>query len=246
MQFCCPSCGRDEEILLDRTPCCLVCNVEMTAASDYSNVWMSPYTALIRMQTIWDTYGGERARTDRLFQNNREAWATGVLGLALSRLNRDEWWIEVETRERTPDTKLHHIDQSSGHNVIQTRSIEVVDWEENVYDIMEVIRKKCRRAYPGHFLLVVNARHGGKTIYGAQIADAMKKIRSPFLEVWVVGGIGPRHLTALRVSPSYVEVDLPSEELDIANRQKRFVKRRLRGTTPGFYDLGMAYLPIPR
>jgi len=34
------------------------------------------------------------------------------------------------------------LDQSSGDNVIQTRNIKVVDWAEDVDDIMEVIAKK--------------------------------------------------------------------------------------------------------
>src|SRR5580692_11324687 len=107
----------------------------MIPASDYSELWMSPYTAIIRMRTISETHGTELARTDRRFQKEREAWTTGVLGLALSKLEHQEWWIEIETHERTPDAKLHHIDQSSVGNVIQTRNVEVVDWEENVDDI---------------------------------------------------------------------------------------------------------------
>jgi hypothetical protein len=47
------------------------------------------------------------------------------------------------------------------YNVI---NIEVVDWEENVDDIMEVIGKKCKRAYPDHYLLLVSARHSGKVL----------------------------------------------------------------------------------
>lgn len=245
MRFCCPNCSRDEEIVVDRTPRCRVCLVEMIPASDYSQLWMSPYTAIVRMRTISETYGTERARTDRRFQKEREAWTTGVLALALSKLKDEEWWIEIETREPTPDTKLHHVDQSSGHNVIQTRNVEVVDWEENVADIMEVIRKKCRRAYPGHFLLVVSARHGGKVVYVDQIVEAMKEIRSPFLEVWVVGVVGLNHMTAFRASPSGPTVDLGQAELQLAARQTRFGKLEIRGMRPGFRDLGTVFLPIP-
>jgi hypothetical protein len=245
MRFHCPNCSRDEEILVDRTPRCLVCRVEMIPASDYSELWMSPYTAIIRMRTISETYGNERARTGRRFQKEREAWATGVLALALSKLKHEEWWIEIETRESTPDTKLHHIDQSSGHNAIHTRSIEVVDWEENVDDIMKVIRKKCQRAYPGHFLLVVSARHRGKELYVDQIIEAMKKMRSPFLEVWVVGVVGLNHMTAVRVAPGGLAVDLWRAELQIARKQPPFVKRGTRGTNLGFRELGTVFLPIP-
>jgi hypothetical protein len=58
--------------------------------------------------------------------------------------------VEAGGVDRTPGTKLCQIDQSSGQNVMLTRSIEIVDWEENNDDIMEVIAKKCSRAYPGH------------------------------------------------------------------------------------------------
>jgi hypothetical protein len=64
MKFCCSNCGREEEIILDRTPRCLSCDGEMIAASDYSVLWMSPYTAIVRMQTIGETYGVDLARRD--------------------------------------------------------------------------------------------------------------------------------------------------------------------------------------
>ena len=70
--------------------------------------------------------------------------------------------------------------------MIQTRSIEVVDWEENVDDIMKVIKKKCKRAYPDHYLLLVNARHGKGYLDFDRVIEEMKAIPSPFLEVWVV------------------------------------------------------------
>src|SRR5713101_2854422 len=118
MRFCCPDCGRSEEILADLKPRCLFCRVEMIGPSDYSEVWMSPYIAITRLRTISETYGVERARADGHFKMEREACASGVLALALSKLNGEEWWVEVETRESTPDTRLRRIEQSSGHNVI--------------------------------------------------------------------------------------------------------------------------------
>src|ERR1700730_17664368 len=120
MRFSCPNCGSDEEILLDLKPLCLRCCVEMIAASDYSELWMSPYTAIRRMATIGERNGTELARTDGQSKKQREAWATGVLGLALSKMKDEEFWLEIETLGSTPDTRLHNIDQSSGHNVIQT------------------------------------------------------------------------------------------------------------------------------
>jgi len=208
---------------------------------------MSPYIAIRRMATISETFGIEQARTDGRFKKEREAWTTAVLAVALSRLNGEQWWIEIETKDSTPDTKLRQLDQSSGNNVIQTRNIEVVDWEENVAEIMEVIRKKCRRAYPDHYLLLVNARNSGKVLDFDRVIQEMKGIHSPFLEVWVVAFVGPDDMKVVRVAPGTLSVDLKIRaELERAKKQTPFMKRGSRGTGTELRDLGPAYLPIPR
>ena len=218
----------------------------MIAESDYSELWMSPYIAIRRMATISETFGTERARTDGRFKKEREAWTTGVFALALSRLNGEQWWIEIETKDSTPDTRLRQLDQRSGNNVIQTRNIEVVDWEENVADIMEVIRKKCKRAYPDHYLLLVNARNGGKVLDFDRVIQEMKDIRSPFLEVWVVAFVGPDDMKVVRVAPGALSIDFKIRaELEKAKKQTPFIKRGKRGTGTELRDLGPAYLPIP-
>jgi uncharacterized protein YlzI (FlbEa/FlbD family) len=247
MKFRCAECGRTEEILVDLQPRCLSCRAEMIAASDYSQVWMSPWTTIVRMKTLGETVGVERARTDGRFKKEREAWATAVLALALTKLNGEEWWVEIETVENTPDTRLRRIEQSSGHNVIQTHSIEVVDWEENVEDVMEVIRKKCERAYPGHYLLLVHARHVGRVFEFDRIIGEMMRTRSPFLEVWVIASVGfDLHIKAVRVAPGGLAVDLNlSTELEKASNQRAFLKRGIRGLQPGFRESGLTFLPIP-
>lgn len=246
MRFCCPDCGRDEEILLDRDPCCRFCRVKMILASHYSDVWMSPYIVIKRMVTISETYGFERASKDGRFKKEREAWTTAVLALALEKLTGEEWWIEIETVETTPDTKLRRVDQHSGRNIIQTRSIEVVDWEENVDDIMEVIGKKCKRGYPGHYLLAVNARHSGKVLNIERITREIKGIPSPFLEIWVLACIGLNQIKVVRITPSGPAIDLKlQDELQQASKQPAFLQRGVRGTQCGFRELGLVYLPIP-
>jgi hypothetical protein len=199
------------------------------------------------MRTISETVGHERARRDGRFKKEREAWTTAWFALALSRLKSDEWWIEIETADSTPDTRLRQLDQSSGNNIIQTRNIEVVDWEENVDDIMDVIRKKCKRAYPNHYLLLVNARHGGKELNFDQVIEEMRTVRSPFLEVWIVALVGPDDLKVVRVAPGAFPIDLKIRaELEKASKQTPFIKRGIRGTGTEIYDLGLTYLPIPR
>lgn len=246
MRFRCPNCGRDEEILLDRKPRCLFCRVEMIAASDYSELWISPYFAIKRMATISETYGIERARTDGRFKKEREARTTGLLALALSKWTGEEWWIEIETADSTPDNRLRRVDQSSGHNVIQTRPIEIVDWEENTDDIMEVIKKKCERAYPNDYLLLVNARHSGKILNVDRVIAEMKRMRSPFLEVWLVAFVGEDDVIVVRVAPGWPAIDLKFRaDLENARKQSPFLKRGIRGTGIEIRDLGPAYLPIP-
>jgi hypothetical protein len=246
MQFFCPRCGRDEEVIGDRNPRCRFCRAEMIPPSDYSEWWISPCFAIDRMQKISETYGIHRARSDGKFKKEREAWTTAMLALTLSKLTAEEWWIEIETVDNTPDTRLRRLNQTPSGNIIETHEIEVVDWEGNVDDIMEVIRKKCARAYPGNYLLLVNARHSGKLLDFDRVIDEMKMLRSPFLEVWIVTFIGPGDIKVVRVAPGQPFVDLTRGDFERAQIQKPFLKRGTRGTTTEFKDLGLAYLPIPR
>ena len=75
MLFCCPRCQREEEIIGDRNPSCMNCRAEMVPPSDYSQVSMSPYTAIVRMKTISERCGIDHARTNGRFKREREAWA---------------------------------------------------------------------------------------------------------------------------------------------------------------------------
>jgi len=218
----------------------------MISATDYSKVWMSPYFAIARLQKIAETHGTKRALTEGRFKKEREAVATAFLAFALSKLGGEKFYIEIETADNTPDIKLHHIDQSSGHNNIKTRSVEVVDWEEHVPDIMEVIRKKCSRPYPDYYFLLVSARYAGRFINFANICDEMKTIQSPFLETWVTGFSGINKLAVARVAPGLLEFSLDYwDELQNAKQQPEIVRRGIRGTGTEFYPLGPSFLPLP-
>jgi hypothetical protein len=67
---------------------------------------------------------------------------------------------------------------------------------------------ECKRAYPEHYLLALHARHRGKLLDLDRVIEEMTKIRSPFLEVWVIASIGPNHLKVVRVAPSGPALDL--------------------------------------
>jgi hypothetical protein len=219
----------------------------MVPASDYTQVSMSPYAAIVRMRTLSDRCGIDRARTDGRFKKEREAWAAGVLALALSKLKDDVWWVQIETVDATPDTKLLQIDRTSNGNVVNIRNVENVDWEENVDDIMTVIGKKCKRQYPSDYLLVVHARNYLKEINFDRVIGEMKSLQSPFLEVWVIAVVGADDIKVVRVSPGHPVIDLKvGAELEKAKKQTPFLKRGSRGREPGFYDAGTVFLPLPR
>lgn len=223
------------------------CGVEMVPPSDYSSVSMSPYTAIVRMNTISERCGFERARTDGRFKREREAWAAGWLALALSKLKDDIWWVEVETVDATPDTRLLQIEETADGNVVNIRNIENVDWEENVDDVMTVIQKKCKRRYPHDYLLLVHARNRLKAINFDCVIEEMKSVQSPFLEVWMIAVIGVDDIKVVRISPGLPFVDLKIRaEMKNASKQIQFIKRGSRGRESGFYDAGKMFLPLPR
>jgi hypothetical protein len=218
----------------------------MIPATDYSQVWMSPYFAITRLRTIGEKYGIKVALTDGRFKKEREAMAAACLSFALSKFKDDQFYIEIETVDNTPDIKLHNIDQSSGHNSICTRCIEVVDWEDHVPDVMEVIRKKCARPYPKDYSLLVNLRNTRKLLNFATISKEMKAIQSPFAETWLAGFGGFNKLSVARVSPGLLEFSLDYlDEMQKAEHQPPTLKRGIRGTGTEFYPLGYSFLPIP-
>src|SRR5438552_17266599 len=141
MLFICKYCQlRPEEIIGDDSPRCRRCGSGMVRATlSYRKLWMSPSIVIYRMQKIIETYGIREAQSNRRFKQEREAWASAVWVLGLMESDQREYWVEIETEENTPDAKVHRLDQSTGHNRIETYNIEVVDWEEHVDDLMQII-----------------------------------------------------------------------------------------------------------
>jgi hypothetical protein len=100
-----------------------------------------------------------------------------------------------------------------------------------------------RRAYPGHYLLVVDARHTGKVLDFDRVIEEVKKMRSPFLEIWVVAFIGLNHLKVVRVAPGGPAIDLKLRaDLEKARKQRSFLKRRIRGNSG---SSGQRFCPFP-
>jgi len=84
MLFCCRNCFREEEILLDRSPRCLVCGVEMIPATDYSRVWLSPHAAILLMPP--QVQLGGTIKSGRIVKHDRWA-AAEQLAIIDFRLN---------------------------------------------------------------------------------------------------------------------------------------------------------------
>lgn len=95
------------------------------ATLSYKGLWLSPSFVIHRMQKIIETHGKAEAYSGRRFKQEREAWAAAVWALGLAESQQREYWVEIETEENTPDAKVHRLDQSTGHNRVETYNLEV-------------------------------------------------------------------------------------------------------------------------
>lgn len=217
------------------------------ATLSYKGLWMSPSFVIYRMQKIIETYGKPEAYSGRRFKQEREAWAAAVWALGLAESQQREYWVEIETEENTPDTKVHRLDQSTGHNRIQTYNLEVVDWEEHVNDIMQVVQQKCERAYPSYFGLLILGR-SGKAVDPNAILEAIRAIRVPFAEIWIVGrALEERNrMEMARLFPDVANLGFDlGRALQRTETQKEIMQPQGRGTGTNLRFSGDIYLPIP-
>jgi hypothetical protein len=121
MKYCCPQCEREDEVIGDSSPRCLVCKTALIKATDgYKGLWMSPKIVIERMITINKKHGFHAAANDRRFKQEREAWTSAIWALGRTETTGRDYWVEIETVEQTPDTKVHYLDQSADHNKIMT------------------------------------------------------------------------------------------------------------------------------
>jgi len=246
MKFCCPRCRREEEIIGDTKPKCLICDVSMVQATNsYKALWMSPRFVISRMKLLIEKYGYQDATTNGRFKKEREAWTSGMYALGLSEMQNREWWVEIETVEQTPDTRLHYMDQSSGRNCIQTQSIEIVDWEEHVDDPTKVIKQKCQRAYPPHFCLLMLARNG-KNLDVELLTQEVLRQKVPFGEIWITGCLAEGLMTMVRIVPNAFRFDFETaRSLEKLKEQGDIMQKLKRGTSTEVQELGFVYLPLP-
>jgi hypothetical protein len=251
MLFICKNCPQygPEEIIVDKSPKCVRCGKPMVRATEsYKGIWLSPRFVIYRMESIVETHGTREAKSSRRFKHEREAWTTAIWALGLEEMHGRDYWVEIETQESTPDTKVHRLDQSNGHNRIETYNVEVVDWEEHVDDLVQIVQQKCARAYPPYFWLVILGR-SGKTVDLNTVTEGMRGLHVPFAEIWMVGRTleNPNKVRTVRLFPSGADVlFVLKDALRRSERQADTMRPQHRGTGTELRSLGDIYLPIPR
>lgn len=245
MKFICPKCGTKEEVVGDDTLCAICRTVLIEIAPGYANLLMSPNEAIRRFETVVAKRGFPQAWAGGVKQE-REAWIAAVWALGLREITGREYWIEVETRDQTPDCKVRYVDSSPGYNLRGTINVEIVEWDQHRPDVMDVIVPKCAKAYPEHFTLLVFARNG-KPI-GTQAVQQVNSLAVPFKEIWVLGrasmeGAKYRMFT---LHPSSVAVDF--DLFDVLQKnisQAEFAQFEKRSKRTEMTDRGRIHLPIP-
>jgi hypothetical protein len=249
MKFACPNCGRLEVIIGDKTPSCLYCLVPMVPprAKGYTDLLMSPEFVIRRFERVIGTYGFEEASKGR-FKREREAWISAVWALGLRETTTHiEYWIEIETREQTPDCKVIFIDRTKGYNHRKILNVEVVEWDEHREKVMGLIREKCMRRYPSYFFLLLLARNG-QAIEVQGLSKQLEGVSIPFAEAWIIGRL-PASSTQYGMfkfhpTNSTVEFDL-AQAIRSDKREVDFLEYRKRGKSMELANLGVTFIPIP-
>lgn len=205
---------------------------------------MSPEFVLRRMNAVTEKHGSNKVASGR-FKREREACATALYALALSEMSGEKYWVEVETVEQTPDTRICQIDQTQGRNILRRQSVEVVDWEQHVEDPMDLIRAKCGKKYPNDFCLLIAAR-SGKMVYPQVIRKEIRQIAVQFAEIWILGLSLSNTVNIARLHPTLRQLEFNIfEALERAKTDADVLSKQQRGTGTEFTSLGQIYLPIP-
>ena len=246
MKFICLKCGIKQDVFDNNAPPCHICaTVLIEMAPGYANLLMSPNVAIHKFETIIRKHGYREAWRGRV-KRERESWITAVWALGLREITGRQYWIEVETRDQTPDCKVRYIDSSLGYNLRGTINVEIVEWEHHRPDVMDVIAPKCARAYPRNFFLLVFARNG-KPI-GANAIQQLKTLTIPFKEIWVLGRVSVEEakyrMFTLHPRSRVVDFDL-FEVLQKNISQAKFAQFEKRSKRTEMTDRGMIHLSIP-
>src|SRR5260370_41112404 len=210
MKCICSNCGRSEIVISDSATVGLVCKATLLKATmEYTDLLMSPNFVIRRFRSVVGKHGWAEAMKGRLKQE-REAcisaiWAYGIQSIT----GVEEYWIEVETKERTPDCKVVFFDQSAGYNHRKVMNVEIVEWDLHRGNMLELIGEKCAKAYPSYFFLVVFVRNDKETLV-EDILQKIKRLTVPFAEIWIVGRL-PFSIGSYRIFMAHPE---PAKVID--------------------------------
>ncbi len=249
MKYLCPQCGRTEIVIGDSLPDCLTCRVRMLKPTmEYTDLLMSPNIVIRRFKSTIEKHGWKRILTGR-FKQEREAciaaiWALGVQ----STTGVNEYWIEVVTKDQTPDCKVIFFDTSKGYNHRKIMNLEIVEWDEHRDNMLELIEQKCGKGYPSYFFLVVFVRNDKETLVH-DILQKFESLKIPFAQIWIVGRI-PISIGSYRMFRAHPK---PTEliDFDVFDGFRRnlnqidFMQLEGRGKGIEKTNRGILYLPIP-
>lgn len=248
MKFACPKCGREEIVIGDPEPDCRFCRVPMLKPSEYTGLMMSPKFAMDRFEKVVGMHGWDKAMKGN-FKKEREAYIAAVWAFGMQcTTGFPEYWVEIVTREQTPDCKVIFLDATDGYNERNIMNVEIVEWDEHRESMLELIEEKCAKAYPPNFFLVVFVRNDKETLV-EDILQRVRKLKVPFFEIWILGRLGP--LTGayrmLLVHPEPTQqVDFDALESYRRNvGQVDFLYPEGRSKSTERTDRGHVYLPIP-
>jgi len=213
----------------------------------YKNLWMSPNVAIIRLNLLIEKYGIKTVVRNGLFRHEREAWIAASFLLGWRENNNEEYWLEIEMEEATPDIHGYTLRPLKRGFHREDYNFEIVEWEEHSKGILDVIKKKCKKCYPNYFLLLVYARKRGELIDYEKVHDEIKNNKVPFLDIWILAASSNSndyHLTRVYRDKFQICFNL-NEALKKVNNQSDYATNLGRGGGTDRKNLGVVYVPLP-
>jgi hypothetical protein len=158
------------------------------------NIAFSPAFFQSRFDQMKRKYGSEKVKINPLFKKAREMWITSTSLLALTEIEKLEFWLYPEHTENTPDTYGFFINKHSSIKdgfVKNLLSFEIKFWDAHsesdlVQFIERVLRVKC---YPDYFYLLVYAHWPKKNIDLKEINQRLIGLRLNVSNVFFLVGI---------------------------------------------------------
>lgn len=228
---------------------------------DNIKIFFSPAKALQRMGNVYERDGVGQGLKDDAYKPVREAWAAAVFLLGYSQVAKVQYWLRenpqkneapdifaIGLREPLPD------DRGVSREVIE---IEVCDYDKHAQtNIAGHIKKKLGgMAYnPSTFLLCyVHAKTQTRLI---DIINGLKDVKKSVREIWLLFHFDGKPISDFGIARVYLrDADLTKTNLQYKGNyielakilQREMIKpTRGSGRKVDFFNLGMAYVPLPK